>query len=375
MRGRLEQIPQHNNITLQVTKHLASMSHEQNSYRTWRITQPGNINDNLELITTPRPSADSLGKRELLIKVISAGINKADYWPVELGGVSRIMGSYPRFPGLDFSGRIVAVGRKVTDISPGDNVVGRMNPVKPGSLAEYVVASYDGVAVLPNGVSPRQVGAAGTASLAAYQSIAPYVETGDRIFINGGSGGVGTFAIQVAKALGCHVTVTCSTDKIGLCRDLGADEVIDYKKVDVMDTLRQKGRVFAHVVDNVVGSPHDLFHPGCGQIMLPGRKRYYVSVGGGMNVDTWAHTTVGNSFLPFLGGSKHKWKPLVTENSHEDLAQIARWMGEGKLKTVIDSTFAFEEVSEAFRRLKKGSMAGKVVINVEADGAAEVEKE
>ncbi|CRK11693.1 Zinc-type alcohol dehydrogenase-like protein C16A3.02c like [Verticillium longisporum] len=339
------------------------MALEKDTCRASQVTQAGNINQNLKLVTIPRPTADSLGKRDLLIQVISASVYKADYFPVELGAASRLTGSFPRTPGVEFSGRVVAVGRKVVDVGPGEVVFGRLNPVKPGSLAEYVVAPYEGIAVLPASVSPRLAGAAGTSSLAAYQSIAPYVQAGDKVFINGGS-----FAIQVAKALACHVTVTCSTDKIGLCQSLGADEVIDYKKVDVMNALYQEGKVFAHVVDNVVGSPSTLFHPGCRAIMLPGRKRYKVSFGGGLNGASWANSFVGNTLPSFMGGAEHKWKPLILENSHADLAQIAKWMEEGKLKTMIDSTFAFEEVPEAFNRLKKGSMTGKVVIHIQPVG-------
>ncbi|PNH40594.1 hypothetical protein VD0003_g10076 [Verticillium dahliae] len=139
--------------------------------------------------------------------------------------------------GVDLSCRVVAVGRKVVDISPGEGVFGRLSPVKPGSLAEYVIAPYEGIVVLPVSISPWLAGAAGTSPLVANQSIAPDFQAADKVFINGGSGGVESFAIQVAKALDCHVTVTCSTDKIGLCQSLGADEVIDYKKVDVMNAL------------------------------------------------------------------------------------------------------------------------------------------
>ncbi|KAF3356782.1 Protein CobW [Verticillium dahliae VDG1] len=200
-------------------------------------------------------------------------------------------------PGVDLSGRVVAVGCKVVDIGPGEGVFGRLSPVKPVSLAEYVIAPYEGIVVLP--------------------SIAPDFQAADKVFINGGSGGVESFAIQVAKALDCHVTVTCSTDKIGLCQSLGADEVIDYKKVDVMNALYQQGRVFAHVV--------------------------------------------GKTLPSSMGGEEHRWKPLVLENSHADLTQIARWMEEGKPETMIDQTFALDEVPEAFKRLKKGSLTGKVL--------------
>ncbi|KAI6780453.1 uncharacterized protein J7T54_002849 [Emericellopsis cladophorae] len=342
-------------------------SEDKNSCRAWRINNPGNVVANLELVTIPCPSAEAIGKNEVLVRVTSASIWRGDWWPIEMGGASKIMGvSFPRSPGMDFGGHVVAVGRKVVGVEPGDAVFGRMDPLKQGSLSKYVVAPFDGVAVLQRGISPREAGAAGTASLAAYQSIVPYVQEGDNVFINGGSGGVGTFAIQIAKALGCHVTITCSTDKVPLCSELGADSIINYNKENVMAILRQRGKVFAHVVDNVVGSPSDLF-PGCDDIMLPGKKRYYVSVGSGINVSSVLNTNVGTMLPSWLGGSKHKWKPLVVANSREDLAQIAKWMAEKKVRTVVDSTFAFNEVPDAFSRHKKGSMAGKILIDVAVD--------
>ncbi|KAK2938618.1 hypothetical protein FoTM2_001836 [Fusarium oxysporum f. sp. vasinfectum] len=192
---------------------------------------------------------------------------------------------FPKTPGMDFGGRVVAIGPDILHIKTGDRVIGRMNPLNSaGSLSEYVVAAYDDIAVLPETVPLDQAGVAATAALTAYQSIVPFVKKGDKVFINGGSGGTGTFGIQIAKALGCHVTVSCSTAKVSLCRD--------------------------------------------------------------------------------LGGSNHKFEVFATKNSHEDMAQISTWMGEGKLKTVIDSTLAFEDLLKAYQKLKQGSARGKILVRV-----------
>jgi len=213
--------------------------------RAWRISAPGNIALGLELVTIPRPSAGHLDKHSVLVHVVSASIWRGDWWPVELGGASRILGvSYPRSPGYDFGGYVVAVGRKVTGVNLGDPAFGRMDPFKQGSLAEYIIAPFEGLAMLPTNVSPRLAGTAGTSALVAYQAIAPYVEPGDKVLINGGSGGVDTFSIQIAKALGCSVTVTCSTNKVQLCRELGAEDVIDYTQEYVMKALRERGQIF-----------------------------------------------------------------------------------------------------------------------------------
>ncbi|KAH4107408.1 hypothetical protein HBI24_189250 [Parastagonospora nodorum] len=350
---------------------LVAVSSDTTTCRAWRITAPGNVTANLELVTIPRPTADHLDKNSLLIRVVSSSIYKGDWYPVELGGVSKVLGvSYPKTPGYDYGGHVVAVGRKVTKVKPGDVVFGRMDPMKQGSLGEYIVAPVEGVAVLPQGVSPRQAGTAGTCALAAYQSLAPFVEPGDRVLINGGSGGVGTFGIQIARALGCSVTVTCSTEKIRLCTDLGADDVIDYKRQDVLKALQKRGHVFAHVVDAIGGSPSELYTL-CDQIMVPGKKRHFASVGGGINAASAVNMYSGSMRPSWLGGSKTKWTPIIATNVHKDLAQIAVWMGEGKVRAAIDSTFSFEQVPEAFVRHKKGSVAEKILIDV-MEGGGEV---
>ncbi|KAM0322530.1 hypothetical protein ACHAQA_009377 [Verticillium albo-atrum] len=284
------------------------------------------------------------------------------------------MVSYPRAPGLDFSGRVVAVGRKVSDIGPGDYVFGRTEPTKTGSFAEYVVAPYEGVAQVPEGLSLQHAGASATAALAAYQSIAPYVKLGDKIFLNGGSGGVGTFAIQIGKVLGCHVTVTCSTAKVSLCKDLGADEIINYQTTNVMETLRAKGKAFALVVDNVGGSPANLF-TSCNDILVSKPKGHFIYVGGGMNMAAATDMLVGQMLPSWLGGAKYTWETQITKNSHEDLVRIAQWMREGKVRTVVDSIFDFEQLPAAFSRLKEGNAFGKIIVNLRKGEDTDVGKE
>merc|ERR1719238_545022 len=106
------------------------------------------------------------------------------------------------------------------------------------------------IAPMPDGMQVDDMAGVGCTGLTMYQSIKPYVKEGDKIFINGGSGGTGIFGIQIAKALGCHVTTSCSGANVELCKGLGADEVLDYKSVDVVTALKEKGQVFSLVVDN-----------------------------------------------------------------------------------------------------------------------------
>jgi NADPH:quinone reductase-like Zn-dependent oxidoreductase len=139
----------------------------------------------------------------------------------------------------------------IEDLKSGQLVFGRLDsPRRFGTLGGYIIPPRAGTVPLPDGVEVDDAACIGTAGLAAYQSIVPYVKKGDGVFINGGSGGTGVFGIQIAKAKDCYVVTACSTANVELCKRLGADEVIDYKKSGVVEILKKSGRKFDLVVDN-----------------------------------------------------------------------------------------------------------------------------
>ncbi|OAQ67705.1 alcohol dehydrogenase superfamily, zinc-type [Pochonia chlamydosporia 170] len=330
--------------------------------KAWQLAHPGEVQTTLKLNTVPRPSAQSLKAQDILIRVISTAINPADYKVPAMGFAARAIIAFPKTPAMDLSGEVVAVGAGVTDILVGDHVMARVSPLKrPGALSEYLIAHRDGYAKLSRDVDLDVAAAVGTAGLTAYQTIKPYVKPGDKIFINGGSGGVGTFGIQIAKLLGCHVTVSCSTGKAELCRSLGADEIIDYKKTDVVDELTKLGRVFSLIVDNVGYDPPNLY-PKTGHVLLP--EGVFVVVAAGKHAGH-AATAVGNLIRPsFLGGGKNKMVMYLTANNHDDWNALAGWLNEGKVTAVIEKTFEFGDALKAFEHLQGGSTGGKVVIHV-----------
>ncbi|KAF6804867.1 zinc-binding dehydrogenase [Colletotrichum sojae] len=335
--------------------------------RRWQIASPGNFIQSLTLATVPSPEIKALKPLEILVQVVAAGINPADYKFPDLGMVAKAMLPFPKSPGMDFAGRVFAVGGLVTDIQPGDAVIGRLDPLKAqGSLSEFVVADREGCAAIPDSGNLEQAAVVGTAALTAYQTIIPYVKAGDKVFINGGSGGTGTYGIQIAKAAGCHVTVSCSTAKADLCRSLGADEIIDYKTTDVVAKLKEGGKVFAVVVDNVGNSPPNLYKAS-DDFLLP--EGHFKHVGGAISL-AQVRSLVPSLLLPgFLGGAKHSFEAYLTKNSHADLAQIAAWMAEGKVKSIIDSSYSFEDVPKAYEKLKQGSAGGKIAVRVASNKA------
>lgn len=206
-----------------------------------------------------------------------------------------------------------------------------------------------------------QAAGIGTAALPAYQNIVSYTKKGERMFIHGGSGGVGTYSIQIAKALGRHVTVSCSTTNVDLCKRFGADEVIDYKTTDFVARLREGGKRFEHVIDTVGNAPADLYPASKGFLVDGGQ---YHIIGGGVTFD-YVKVVGRNWLLPsFLGGGKHKIVMVPTNNTHKHLVQIADWLRDGTIKTAIDTVFDFTKAPKTFEKVKTRRTKRKIVIRV-----------
>lgn len=320
--------------------------------------------------TASPPPKSALSPNSVLVQVLYMSINPADYKLAELGLLARPLISPPASPGMDFSGRVVLAGEAMGAYRPGQLVYGRVDPNKYGTLAEYIVVKNgDGIAHVPEGLETKmaEFASVGTGGLTAWQAIRPYLPDNAKdakIFINGGSGGVGTFAIQIGKALGCHVTATCSGANVELCRSLGADEVIDYKTQDVSQVLKSQGKVFQLVVDNIGCSPakeEDLYVAANTFMKDDG---HFIQIGGGASKDM-AKAMVRRSLVPgFLGGGKRRWKFITTAQSHADLESIGGLMKSGAVKAVLDEVFTFDNAPQAFEKLKTGRTKGKIVIKV-----------
>lgn len=310
------------------------------------------------LIFNPTANAPGpLHHGQVLIRVISASLNPADYKVPEMGPVAKLVVGTPASPGMDYCGKVVATGPGVTEDKLGKLVYGTLGkPAQFGSLGEYIVGNVKDVAELPDGVDPDHAATLGVAGQTAYQSIASYVSAGEKVFVNGGSGGCGMFVIQIAKILGCHVTTTCSTRNVQFCKDLGADEVIDYTAEDVVEALKSRGQVFSHAIDHI-GSPDNLYSQ-CHTFLLPGKV--FVQVGTASML-----TFAKRLALPrFLGGGRRKFDILLFSNNRDHLAQVGEWVQSGKIKVAIDSVFDYEHAVDAFKKLRTGRARGKIIVHV-----------
>lgn len=332
--------------------------------KTWQYSAiHGNLEDSLSLKDdAPIPATSSLSKDELLVEVISASINPADYKVPVTPLVGRLIVSRPATPGMDFCGRVAGKHPSNNSFEEGQLVFGGYAMINQrGTLSQYCVIPMANVALLPEGVDPDHAAAVGTAATTAYQSLMPSTtRAGAKVFINGGSGGTGTWGIQFAKALGAEVVTTCSTANIELCKQLGADEVIDYKKTDIVANLKARGNVFDLVIDNV-GSTTELCDQSK-QYLKPGGTFVLVGVGASMSLSGIFSTLVKQLRPAIMGGKGFYF--VQQKNDRRYFEQIGRWVGEGKARAVIDSTFSFGEVQEAYKTLREGRAKGKIVVHV-----------
>lgn len=321
----------------------------------------GGIEHNLQLTDdAPLPnSATSLRQGHSLVRVAYTTLNPFDYKVAEMPIVGQRLLSKPSIPCLDFSG--VVVSTRNLNVKPGDAVHGRTNPPAFGCLAEYVVVGSEGISKIPKNVNMRDAAALGIAALAAYQCIEPYVRAGSRMFINGGSGGTGTFGIQIAKALGCSVVTTCSGGNAALCRELGADVVIDYQNEDVIVRLAELSRdgKFDLVVDNV-WTDGGLYWQSY-RFLKP--NGHFVSPGGTKLVQI-RDLALGRLLPSWLGGGRSNFVFVRCEPIPEHLSQLTQWAQSGTVKVIVEQEYEMADAAKAFERLKTGRVRGKLVVRV-----------
>jgi NADPH:quinone reductase-like Zn-dependent oxidoreductase len=314
---------------------------------------------NLKLVDVEKPTPTD---DQVLVKVRAASVNPYDWHFVEgTPKIMRMMGVGLRKPkdtrlGVDFAGTVEAVGKNVTQFKPGDDVFGG----KGGAFAEYVCRRAEGaVALKPASITFEQAAAVNIAGITALQAIRDKgkVQAGQKVLINGASGGVGTFAIQIAKSFGADVTGVCSTRNVDLVRSLGADHVIDYTKEDFAKGAER----YDVILDNVPN--HSLSE--CRHILNPKGKHVMIG-GGGPNDSRWIgpfgrviHALLVSPFISQEMGM------MMADANQKDLTVLADMMQSGKVKPVIDRTYKLSEVPAAIAYLEEGHARGKVVITLE----------
>jgi len=298
----------------------------------------------LELADIPQPNIKA---HEVLVEVHTAALNPIDC-EIRKGRARIATGNkFPRIPGSDFSGKIVEKGAAVEGFEIGDEVYGMSKTLKGGSYAEYIAIPAAEIGLKPKGLAFKEAASIPLAALTALQGLRDLaeVEAGHKVFLHGASGGVGVYAIQIAKALGAHVSATCSYRNVDRLKALGADEVIDYTKGNI---LQNENRF--HLFYDIYGNQsfgkakHLLVPSGTYVSTIPSPQNFL------------------QEFFSFF--SRKKAKVVVVKSLTKDLDVLREMVNSGQLKSIIDKIYPMEEAREAQEYQEGRRAKGKILLEI-----------
>jgi NADPH:quinone reductase-like Zn-dependent oxidoreductase len=312
----------------------------------------------LEVLKCEEIEKPTAGDDEVLIKVRAAALNPLDYHLLEHPFIRRMLFKRTKQkitrPGRDVAGEVEAVGSLVTQFKPGDEVFGWSG----GAFADYTCTSESALVMKPYNVTFEQAASVPVAAITALQGLRDkgHIQSGQKVLINGASGGVGTFAVQIAKSFGADVTGVCSTRNVDMVRSIGAAQVIDYTQED----FTKRGERYDLILDCF--ATHSLSE--CRRALTP--KGRYIGAGGpfGSMIGMLAGQI---KQLVFSRLVSQEFVSFMARLNQEDLATIAELMEAGKVTPVIDRRYRLSEVPEAIRYLEEGHARGKVIITLEHD--------
>jgi NADPH:quinone reductase-like Zn-dependent oxidoreductase len=319
----------------------------------------GEAGDVLRLDEIPRPE---IGDDEVLLRVHAAGVDRGVWhlmaglpFPVRLAGYGLRVPKNP-VRGREVAGRVEAVGKNVTNMGVGDEVFGAAE----GSFADYACARADKLAPKPAGVDFRQAAASTISAMTALQAVRDHgrVQPGQHVLVIGASGGVGTFAVQIAKAYGAEVTAVCSTGKVDLVRSIGADHVIDYTN-DEIDAGDQRYDVIIDIAGNRTLTQLRRALTPRGTLVITGGENGGRWIGGS---DRQLRAILLSSFV------RPNLRTFICSETRADLIALAELLESGRLTPVIDKTYPLSDAPAAIQYMQDGHARGKVVIDV--DGQA-----
>jgi len=314
-------------------------------------TQYGRPLDVIQLKEVDQPTPTD---NQVLVKVQAASINISDLAPIRGVFLARLLGTGLLRPkrtriGADLAGRVEAVGKNVKQFQPGDDVFGDA----PGSLAEYACAREDLLVLKPANVTFEAAASVGVAATSALQGLrAGQIQPGQKVLVNGASGAVGTFAVQIAKSFGTEVTAVCSPQNLDQARALGADHVIDYTQAD----FTRNGQTYDLIL--AVNGYHSILDyrralsPKGMCVVLGGLAQVFQALLGGPLI-----SKTGSRKIVFMG---------IAKLNQPDLVFLKELLETGKVKPMIDRRYPLSETAEAFCYLEEGHARGKIVITLEA---------
>jgi NADPH:quinone reductase-like Zn-dependent oxidoreductase len=311
-----------------------------------------------EVLKLEEIAKPSVADDRMIVKVHAASVNPLDWHymrgePYFIRAMAGMGKPDSINMGVDFAGTVESVGKNVTRFKPGDEVFGG----RDGAFGEYVsIAEKGSLAMKPANMSFEQAAAVPIAAITALQALRDKgnLQAGQSVLINGASGGVGTFAVQIAKAYGANVTGVCSTRNLDLVRSIGADQVIDYTHEDFTKLSQQYDLIIDTVGTHSLSDYRRVLKPNGALVILGSQDkgRWLGSMWGLINAKLYS---------PFVS---QKFLSLLAELNPKDLDTLRDWMQAGKVTPVIDRRYALSEVPEAIRYLEQGHARGKVIITV-----------
>jgi NADPH:quinone reductase-like Zn-dependent oxidoreductase len=294
---------------------------------------------------------------EVLVRVQAAGLHVGDCFsvrgaPFAVRMVTGLLKPKYGVPGFDLAGQVEAVGNNVKRFRPGDEVFG----ASAGTCAEYARAGEEKLALKPATLTFEEAAAIPTSALAALHGLRDVgkVQPGHKVLINGASGGVGSFAVQIAKSFGAEVTGVCSTKNVGMVRSIGADHVIDYTQED----FTQGGMRYDLIFDNVENRSLS----DCRRVLTPAGTLILNSGTGAHGIGMLVRLVKPLVLSPFVRQSLRRYLSVPT---HDDLVLLKGLVESGKLRPVVDKTYPLRETPAALAYIERGHARGKVVITVE----------
>lgn len=307
------------------------------------------------------------GEEDVLVEIYAASLNPIDF-KIRDGKLKFLRSySFPLILGHDLAGVVTEVGSKVTRFKKGDRVYSRPRNGRTGSLAQFIAVDESDLALMPKNLTFSEAASVPLVGLTSWQALLDVagMKRGDRVLIQAGAGGIGTFAIQLAKHFGAYVLTTTSNRNIEFVRSLGADEVVDYKAQNFEDVLKNVDIVFDTLGGDALYKSFQILRPGGWVVSIAGDPDHRLAEDMHLNF-------FKRGILRFVGRKPNKlaakanahYRFIFMKPSGEQLAKIARLIEDGKIRPVIDKEFSFADAQKAIEHLELGHSRGKVAIKI-----------